>query len=115
MRRLILAALAAAHLFGCASAAQGPPPSTAHDEPVAASEPRATVRLVVDLPPGSDCDETFDLALYAHRGVDLVMWDDPGPSCRARRLTIRYLPRRIERAALLERVRSSSARMEVDR
>ena len=52
--------------FGQNGAALGP------DAPVAADEPRATLRLQLTLPFAPDCEEAFDLALYANRGVELI-------------------------------------------
>ena len=82
--------------------------AAAPDQPVPPGEPRAELRLVVDLPPSSSCDEDFDLGLYRNRGVDLVQWDDQPGVCAARAITIRYLPNRLTRDRLLERVRQLS-------
>lgn len=81
------------------------PAGTTWDRPVPADEPRAELRLALDLPPASDCEERFDLELYRHTAVDLVAWE-PGSGCRGRRATVRYLPRRASREAVLERVRT---------
>jgi len=76
-----------------------------HDEPVPAGEPRETVKLAIDLPKSASCEEAFDLALYVDRGVDRVEWGGPPTKCAGRTVTIRYLPKRISRAQVLERVR----------
>jgi hypothetical protein len=74
-----------------------PPP----DQPVPASEPRAMVTLRVDLKPGPDCEEAFDLALYANRAVDLIEWDDDAGDCPEREVRIRYLSNQISREELI--------------
>lgn len=84
-----------------------------HDAPVPASEARAEVVVVVDLEARHGCDEAFDLALYDDPGVELVTWD-ARRSCRARRATVKYLPARIRRAALLERIGRLSRSMKVE-
>jgi hypothetical protein len=92
------------------------PQAPSWDTPVPASEPRAELKLALDLPPVSDCDERFALALYENRGVELLSWDETGlatPHCSERRLTIRYLSRRLTRDALLQRVREISRKASV--
>jgi hypothetical protein len=84
-----------------------------HDVPAPAGEPRAEVVVVIDLDPRRGCDEAFDLALYDHPGVELVTWD-ARRSCRSRRATVKYLPARIRRAALLERIGRLSRSMKVE-
>jgi hypothetical protein len=74
------------------------------DEPVPTSLARSALVLEVDLAARVDCDEVFDLALYRELGVELVAWDPSARSCGARRLTVKYLPSRIRRATLLERI-----------
>ena len=76
-----------------------------HDEPVAASEPRETLTLKIDLPKSASCEEAFDLALYEDRGIDIVEWGGPPKKCAGRTVTIRFLPKRTTRAQVLERVR----------
>ncbi len=93
--------------FGQNGAALGP------DAPVAADEPRATLRLQLTLPFAPDCEEAFDLALYANRGVELIAWDDDTGSCSERIVTIRYLPRRLSEAELVALVRQRAERVEV--
>ena len=107
-----LARVLFASLIGCTMACGASPLAAAaprHDEPVAAAEPRESVRLRVDLPKTASCEETFDLALYAHRGIDLVEWVEPSSKCAGRTVTIRYLPRRITRAEVLDKVRALAA------
>lgn len=77
-----------------------------HDDAVAASEPRETLKLKVDLPKSASCEEAFDLALYRDRGVDLVEWGGPPTKCAGRTVTIRFLSKRTTRAQVLERVRA---------
>ena len=81
------------------------PVSAGHDAPIAASEPRAQLRVVVALAPRVGCDEAFELALYPHRGVELVTWERtasplPVGSCRELRATVRYLPKQLSRARI---------------
>jgi hypothetical protein len=79
-----------------------PPPPP--DQPVASSEPRQSAEFLVDLEPGPNCEEAFDLELYQHRGVDLVEWDDQTRRCEDRRISVRYLPNRISAEALAREV-----------
>lgn len=102
---LALSSLPACGRSACAAA-------QTFDQPVPAGEPRATVVIKVDLPRAANCDEKFDLALYQDRGVELVTWDPKG-SCQARRATIRYLPKKLERTRLLEAVKKLALSMEV--
>jgi len=59
---------------------------------------------LVDLEPGPQCEERFDLELYRHRGVDLVEWDEQTDRCQGRRIRVRYLPNRIGKAELTREV-----------
>jgi hypothetical protein len=106
-------ALAFAPLAGVLAACGGamPAPSGAHDVPVAAAEPRAELRLVVDLEARQGCEEAFDLAFYEDRAIDLVAWDARAGSCSGRAVTIRYLPRRRAEADVLARVRALATRV----
>jgi hypothetical protein len=97
---------------GCARA--GAAPRTGHDQPVPASEPRAEVALALDLPRTSSCEEDFDLALYAHPGVDFIAWTRAESGCSGRSVKIRYLPRRIERAALLAEVERLASKVQIE-
>lgn len=85
-----------------------------HDLPVPASEPRAELELDLDLPQSSSCEEDFDLALYEDPGVDFIAWRRSATGCSGRHVTIRYLPRRLERAALLERVQGLASKVRVE-
>ena len=76
------------------------------DEPVPASEPRATLSAHVDLPQQPRCEETFDLALYKDPGVDLITWDAHPATCRDRSLRVRYLPRRLHAHDLKQKISS---------
>lgn len=107
-----LAALAALVTAACGGASGAPPATPAHDQPVPAGEPRAEVRLRVDLAPAQDCEEKFDLALYRDRGVDLIAWDERAGACGGRTVVIRYLPRRIDEARVLAAARARAARVE---
>lgn len=92
-------------LTGCAAATLEP------DLPVPASEPRALVRLQVDLVRAQDCEEAFDLALYRSRAIDLVAWDAGGGRCEARTVTIRYLTRRASRDDVLRAAGAVAAKV----
>lgn len=81
---------------GAAPVAVAPRP----DVRVPASVPRRTLAFVVDLEPGADCEQAFDLALYRNRGVDLIEWDSHTGECRQRRVRVRYLPERIDARAV---------------
>lgn len=80
------------------------------DRPVPADEPRETIRLALDLAPGPDCEEAFDLALYRDLGIELVAWDE-ARSCTGRRVSIRYLPDRIKRNRVLALARGAARRV----
>ncbi|MCC6213386.1 MAG: hypothetical protein IT376_00835 [Polyangiaceae bacterium] len=105
---LVAACLVASAAVACGGAGPAGARGSGWDVPVPASEPREELAIRVTLPPGADCEERFDLALYEHRGVDLVTWDE-AEGCRGRTARIRFLPRRITRAALLERARQLAA------
>lgn len=114
MLRLGLTLPLALTLAACS--AQLGPQAPSWDTQVPASEPRAELQLALDLEPVSDCDERFDLSLYEERGVELLAWDETplaSQRCTGRRLTVRYLPRRLTRDALLARVRKFSRKMKV--
>ncbi len=85
---------------GCAGAAPEPARASDFDRPVPASEPRATASFVVDLEAATDCEERFDLAIYTHRGVELVAWDEATGACAGRAVQIRYLTGKLDEAAL---------------
>jgi hypothetical protein len=70
-----------------------------------ATEPRATIRLAIDLPPAQRCAETFDLALYQDPGIELVAWDDRAGRCAGRVVEVRYLPNK----TTPERVQAAAA------
>ncbi len=80
---------------GCAAGGVPTPRAAEHDRPVPSSEPRGELSLVVDLARASDCEERFDLAVYAHHGIDLIQWDSATGACGSRRVIIRFLPNRI--------------------
>lgn len=107
-RSLAIGCLGACLAVACGAAGPSRPSASGWDEPVPASEPRQEARLRLTLPPSADCEERFDLALYEHRGVDLIQWDDT-EGCRSRTARVRFLPRRLSRDALLERVRQLAA------
>ncbi len=102
-------------LFVLAQACAGPVAMAAprHDEPVAASEPRETLIVQLDLPKTASCEETFDLALYGSRAVDLVSWEGTTTKCAGRKAKIRYLSKRITREALMEQLKKLATKVEV--
>ena len=77
----------------------------------AGSEPRQQLSLVVDLEPAQDCEERFDLQLYRDRGVDLVRWDDAVGRCMGRSITVVYLPQRLSRQQLLDKINKLAKRV----
>ena len=81
---------------GCGSSATTSAPGQLPDQPVPPGEPRAELHLEVDLRPAQDCEEVFDLALYENRGVELIAWDDAKGTCEGRRITVRYLSRKLD-------------------
>lgn len=110
--RGLFAALLAVWLPACGgAAAQSAPPS--HDRPVPASEQRAELKLELELEQRAGCEEDFDLALYQDPGVELIDWREPFGVCKARQVTIRYLPGRISKDALLDRVKELARAVEV--
>ena len=92
-------------LAACAAAPRAP------DAPVPASEPRAVVRLHVDLVRAQDCEEAFDLALYQSRAVELVAWDAGAGGCADRTVTIRYFPRQASRGDVVRSAVSVAAKV----
>ena len=80
---------------GCATGGVPTPRAAEHDRPVPSSEPRDELSLIVDMARASDCEERFDLAVYAHDGIDLIQWDSATGACASRRVVIRFLPNRI--------------------
>ena len=92
-------------LAGCAAVAP------AVDAPVPASEPRAVVRLHVDLVRAQDCEEAFDLALYRSRAVELVAWDAARGRCTDRTITIRYLTRQASRDDVMRAATAAAAKV----
>ena len=107
--RVMVAVLSfAAGCGGASTEVRGPP-----DAPEPASEPRATLKVELDLPRLSACEEDFDVALYASRAVELVAWS-PSPSpCTGRHATVRYFPKRISAESLRKRIQELSTRVEV--
>jgi hypothetical protein len=99
--------------LGCAATGPAELGPGVPDQPVPASEPRAELRLTVDLPASRECEESLDLALYRNRGVDLVAWDERRGSCEGRRIVIRYLPRQLTAEQALELVRAHCRRANV--
>lgn len=109
-RWILRTALLAASLTACAHGAAG---ALGHDAPLPAGEPRAELSLELDLEQREGCEEAFDLELYKDPGVDLIAWQKPYGECRGRVVSIRYLPRRLSRNALVARVKTLSKRVDV--
>ncbi len=87
----------------CAAAA---PPAGPPDQPVPASEPREELVVHIDLPRTPRCDESFELAMYADRGVELIAWGPSSRSCVGRTAKVRFLPKRLGKEKLLEVMRA---------
>ena len=88
---------------GCAASGHTP------EAPVPASEPRAEVRLRVELVRAQGCEEAFDLALYRTRAVELIAWEPGAGRCTDRTLTIRYLSRQASRDDVLRAAAAAGA------
>lgn len=97
-------------VLGCAGAGASELGPGVPDQPVATSEPRGELRLLVDLPASRECEEALDLELYRNRAVDLVAWDERHGWCEARRIVLRYLSRQLTAAQALELVRAHCTR-----
>lgn len=108
------AAVALALLLGACAAGPAGSSGPAHDAPVPASEPRAELKLKLDLHQRAGCEEDFDLALYQDFGVELIEWREPLGVCKDRHAVIRYLPNQISREALLRRVQELSNKAETE-
>lgn len=104
--RLPFPALVLAVLLAGACAGRAPEPYV----PAPPSEPRATLRLRVDLPRAQRCEEAFDLALYQDRGIELVSWDE-GSRCEGRTIDVRYLPSRTNHDGIVRAVQATGARI----
>jgi hypothetical protein len=96
---------------GSANVAQRPPP----DLPVPASEPRERVAARVDMVPSRDCEEAFDLALYANRAIELIAWDSRVGTCADRHVSIQFFPRKISRSQVVDAVNQRATRVTVYR
>jgi hypothetical protein len=107
--RPLLIPLAALALIAGACAAATPAP----EAPAPPSEPRATLRLKLDLERRQHCEEAFDLAVYQDRGVELIAWDE-GSRCEGRTATVRYLPGRTTPANILRAAQQAGAKAQVD-
>ncbi len=93
-----------AAITGCAAGASGRPNEPKHDAPVPDAVPRAVIEFKFDLEPAANCEESFDLAMYEDRGVDLIKWDAKDGKCSGRTVEVRYLPSEIAQPALLAKV-----------
>ncbi len=107
---MLVLALMSLQACGGAAARSAPP---SHDRPVPATEARAEVQLQLELEQRAGCEEDFDLALYQDPGIELIDWKEPFGACKARQVTIRYLPGRISKDALLHRVKQLAPKVEV--
>ena len=114
MKRIAPLSLAALlGTLGCAATGAAELGPGVPDQPVPASEPRAELRLTVDLAASRECEEALDLELYRNRGVDLVAWDERHGSCEGRRIVVRYLSRQLTAEQALELVRAHCRRVSV--
>ena len=110
-----VAAIMSAMVIGaCGPRAEEAPARDAHDALVPASEARAELTMNVSLLPRRDCEEAFDLALYKEPAVELISWTGDNASCEDRRVTVRFLPARTSREAILSRVRKLTRKAEVN-
>jgi hypothetical protein len=108
-------AFAALWATGCGASQSRPqPPSLPPDGPVAPDQPRAQLRLRIDLAATGDCEEAFDLALYANRGIELVEWAPATRDCHGRVITIRFLSQRLSAEQVLAAVRRLTATVQVE-
>jgi hypothetical protein len=64
--------------------------------------------VAVDLSRRVGCDEAFDLAVYAHRGVERIAWEPPTTQsrCAGRHATVTFLPSQLPQAELLDFMRA---------
>ena len=106
-------AVALCGTLGCAATGPAELGPGVPDQPVPASEPRAELRLTVDLPAARECEESLDLELYRNRGVELVAWDERHGWCEGRRIVVRYLSRQLTAEQALELVRAHCRRVTV--
>lgn len=109
----VITALSALWAGGCAAAQTamaGPP-----DQPVPASEARAQLSARVDLEPGGNCEETFDLAMYQNRAIDLIEWDERKGECTDRKVGIRYLSAKTSEGAVVQAARSLTRRFALEK
>jgi hypothetical protein len=93
----------AALFAGCTGSAQAQVRDD-HDTPVPAGEPRAELRVELDLVPSQECEERFDLEIYKDRRVELVAWDDHSGACSGRVAVVRYLSAKMTKEQLLEHI-----------
>ncbi|HET9929940.1 MAG TPA: hypothetical protein VFQ35_04600 [Polyangiaceae bacterium] len=107
-----LLALWVGALSACAPTRVAAAPGS-HDRPVPADEPRAQLKLELDLPKTASCEEDFDLRLYANPAVDLIEWRGNGQKCSGRRVTISYLSRRTDADKVLMQVKGLAANARV--
>lgn len=107
----LCAVITAVVALGCGAPAMLSSPSE-HDTPVAADEPRAELKLKVDLTPEQGCEEAFDLAMYKDRGVDLIQWDAAEGTCAGRVIVVRYFPKQLSAEALLEAAKGRAVKAE---
>ncbi|APR83673.1 Hypothetical protein A7982_09022 [Minicystis rosea] len=105
MNRILPLAVPLVCLMGCVAS------TPMADAPVPASEPRATMRLRVDLVRAQDCEEAFDLALYRSRAVELIEWDAAAGRCTDRTITIRYLTQKTSRDDVMRAASAAAAKV----
>ena len=89
---------------GCSAASGSVASAAEFDRPVAPGVARGELSVRVDLEPAQDCEERFDLALYADRSIDLISWDDQVGSCVGRVVKVRFLSESANRQQVMQRI-----------
>lgn len=88
-------------------------PHSSIDYALGPSESVETLTVLIDLPASARCEESLDFALYPDPGVVTIAWSPPVEHCRSRRAVVTFAPGRLSRAALVEKLRTLSVRLEV--
>jgi hypothetical protein len=102
--RGLVAAVALLAATGCTGSAAAQTAAD-FDRPVAADKPRAELSIRVDLAPAQSCEESFDLALYQDRRIELIEWDDQIGECSGRAIRVRYMSDELKQDELMKKVK----------
>lgn len=111
MRWMAWMIVVSAGVMGCG--AGGMAPAGAPDTPLPPGEPTEVVTLSLDLPRAQDCEEAFDLSMYASRAVHLIEWDSHRGQCTERTVRIVYRPRLATKDAVVAEARKRASRVDV--